>query len=71
MLAKFDAASILLLFPDAIPEEPSPVDARAAGSSADVPASQEHSAQMIFRLTADRRRVLVPVTSDTERREDL
>ena len=70
MLPNFDATPFVLLFPDVMAEERSPIDGGGAGISADAPTFEEHSVQMEFRLTADRRRILVPVKTDANRRKD-
>jgi hypothetical protein len=70
MLPNFDATPFVLLFPDVLPEERSPIEGGSAGISADAPTFEEHPVQMEFRLTADRRRILVPVKTDANRRKD-
>jgi hypothetical protein len=70
MVPNFVATPFVLLFPDVLPEEPSPIEGGSVGSSADAPTFEEHSVQMEFRLTADRRRILVPVKTDANRRKD-
>ena len=67
MLPNFDATPFVMLFPGVMPEEPSPIE---AGISTDAPTFEVHSVQMEFRLTADRRRILVPVKTDANRRKD-
>jgi len=69
MLPNYVATPFVPL-PDVMPEEPSPIDGGSADISADAPALAERPVQMEFRLTADRRRILVPVNTDPDRRED-
>ena len=70
MLTNFVATPFVALFPDGMPEEPSPIEYGSAGISADAPKFEEHHVQMEFMLTADRRRILVPVKTDANRRKD-
>ena len=68
MFPKFLTMPFVPLFPDATPDEPSRVDDRTADISADATAFDEHHVQMEFRLTEDRRRILVAVENDLDRR---
>ena len=70
MLPNFVATPFAPLFPDVTPEEPSLIDGGSAGISADAEAFEEPPLQMEFRLTVDRRRILVPVKTDADGRDD-